>query len=88
VVGLGAVLAHVERIGRANIAGYEQELLGYATWGAGDGLGPAPGRHGARQGGHPLVRLGWYRPEDAGSALDAEGIGVHAGHHGPFGQRS
>ena len=29
--GLGAALAYVERIGRANIASYEQELLGYAT---------------------------------------------------------
>lgn len=30
-VGLGAALTYVERIGRANIARYEQELLGYAT---------------------------------------------------------
>ena len=32
--------------------------------------------------------LDGYRPEDVGSALEAEGIAVRAGYHGPFGQRS
>ena len=38
-MGLGAALEYMERIGRANIARYEQELLGYAT----QALTPVPG---------------------------------------------
>jgi hypothetical protein len=46
----------VERIGRANIVGYEQELLGYATRALEAVLGPHLVDMAARQGGHPLVR--------------------------------
>jgi cysteine desulfurase / selenocysteine lyase len=80
-VGLAAALEYVERIGRANIAGYEHELLGYATRAleAVPGLrlvGTAPGKAAILS-----FVLDGYRPEDVGSALDAEGIAVRAGHH-------
>jgi len=80
-VGLGAALAYVERIGRANIASYEHELLGYATRAleAVPGLrlvGTAPDKAAILS-----FVLDGYRPEDVGSALDAEGIAVRAGHH-------
>ena len=79
--GLGAALAYVERIGRANIASYEQELLGYATRSleAVPGLclvGTAPDKAAILS-----FVLDGYRPEEVGSALNSEGIAVRAGHH-------
>ena len=80
-VGLGAALEYVERIGRANIASYEQELLGYATrvLEAVPGLrlvGTAPDKAAILS-----FVLDGYCPEDVGSALDSKGIAVRAGHH-------
>ncbi len=80
-VGLAAALAYVERIGRESIAGYEHDLLGYATRAleAVPGLrmvGTAPGKAGILS-----FVLDGYRPEEVGSALDCEGIAVRAGHH-------
>ena len=79
--GLGAALAYVERIGRANIASYEHDLLAYATRAleAVPGLrlvGTAPDKAGILS-----FTLDGYRPEEVGSALDCEGIAVRAGHH-------
>jgi len=79
--GLGTALAYVERIGRANIAGYEQELLAYATRAleAVPGLrlvGTAPDKAAILS-----FVLDGYRPEEVGSALNSEGIAVRAGHH-------
>jgi cysteine desulfurase / selenocysteine lyase len=79
--GLGAALAYVESIGRANIASYEQELLGYAT----QALAAIPGLRliGTAPDKAAILSfvLDGYRPEDVGSALDSEGIAVRAGHH-------
>jgi len=80
-VGLGTALEYVERIGRANIARYEQELFEYATQAleAVPGLrliGTAPDRASILS-----FVLDGYRPEDVGSALNQEGIAVRAGHH-------
>ena len=80
-VGLGTALEYVEQIGRANIASYEQELLGYATQAleAVPGLrliGTAPDRASILS-----FVLDGYRAEDVGSALNQEGIAVRAGHH-------
>jgi len=80
-VGLGAALAYVERIGRANIAGYEQELLGYAT----RALEQVPGLSlvGTAPDKASILSfvLDGYRSEDVGSALNEAGIAVRAGHH-------
>ncbi|HYB46448.1 MAG TPA: cysteine desulfurase, partial [Streptosporangiaceae bacterium] len=72
--GLGAALAYVDRIGRANIASYEQELLTYATRAleAVPGLrlvGTAPDKAAILS-----FVLDGYRPEEVGSALNSEGI--------------
>ncbi len=79
--GLATAIGYVERIGRANIARYEHELLGYAT----RALTAVPG---LRLVGTALDKAGilsflldGYRPEDVGSALNASGIAVRAGHH-------
>ena len=79
--GLATAIGYVERIGRANIARYEHELLGYATRAltAVPGLrlvGTAPDKAGILS-----FVLDGYRPEDVGSALNASGIAVRAGHH-------
>ena len=79
--GLGTALAYVERIGRANIARYEQDLLGYATRAlpAVPGLrliGTAPDKAAILS-----FVLAGYRPQEVGSALNSEGIAVRAGHH-------
>ncbi len=80
-VGLATALAYVERIGRTNIAAYEQELLAYATQelAAVPGLrlvGTAPDKASILS-----FVLDGYRPEDVASALNEEGIAVRAGHH-------
>ena len=79
--GLATALGYVEQIGRVNIARYEHELLGYATRAltAVPGLrlvGTAPAKAGILS-----FVLDGYRPEDVGSALNAGGIAVRAGHH-------
>jgi cysteine desulfurase/selenocysteine lyase len=79
--GLATALSYVERIGRTNIAGYEHDLLGYATRALTDvpGLrliGTAPDKAAILS-----FVLDGYRPEDVGSALNSAGIAVRAGHH-------
>ena len=79
--GLATALSYVERIGRTNIAGYEHDLLSYATRALTDvpGLrliGTAPDKAAILS-----FVLDGYRPEDVGSALNSAGIAVRAGHH-------
>ncbi len=81
-----APLVYVERIGRTNITGYEQELPGYAM----RVLKAVPGLVDTAPEKAAVLSfiLDGYRPKDVGSALEAEGIAVRAGHDGPFGQTS
>lgn len=80
-VGLGAAIDYVERIGMANIAAYEHELLGYAT----QKLLGVPGLKiiGTAKEKAAVISfvLDECRSEDVGAALDREGIAVRAGHH-------
>ncbi|RKP49622.1 family 2A encapsulin nanocompartment cargo protein cysteine desulfurase [Pararobbsia silviterrae] len=80
-VGLGAALDYVSRIGLANIARYEHELLEYATvrLGAIDGVrlvGTARDKASVLS----FVLKG-YTTEEVGKALNEEGIAVRTGHH-------
>lgn len=79
--GLGAAIDYVERIGMANIARYEHELLGYAT----QGLKSVPGLHligTARDKASVLsFVLDGHEAVAVGKALNKEGIAVRAGHH-------
>jgi cysteine desulfurase/selenocysteine lyase len=80
-VGLGAAIDYVQRIGMANIARYEHDLLAY-TLGA---LRKIPGLHligtPKEQAGVVSFVLDGFRTEDVGTALNREGIAVRAGHH-------
>jgi cysteine desulfurase/selenocysteine lyase len=81
VVGLGAALDYVNRLGRPNIAKYEHELLNYAT------------QHltqikGLRLIGTAREKVGVLsfvlkdrKTVEVGKMLDLEGIAVRAGHH-------
>jgi cysteine desulfurase/selenocysteine lyase len=80
-VGLGTALDFVQRLGMANIAQYEHDLLGYAT----DGMLGVPGLRmigTAKQKASVLsFVLDGYEPSEVGQALSQEGIAVRAGHH-------
>lgn len=80
-IGLGEAIAYAERIGLANIARHERELLGHATRVLRDvpGLrliGTAPDKAAVLS-----FTLDGHQPEDVGSALNTGGIAVRAGHH-------
>ena len=80
-VGLGAAIDYVQRIGMANIARYEHDLLAYTL----DALRKIPGLHligtPKEQAGVVSFVLDGFRTEDVGTALNREGIAVRAGHH-------
>jgi cysteine desulfurase/selenocysteine lyase len=80
-VGLGAAIDYLEKIGMANIANYEHELLDYATKELQkiSGLrliGTAPQKASVLS-----FVLDGFRTEDVGAALNLDGIAVRAGHH-------
>jgi cysteine desulfurase/selenocysteine lyase len=81
VVGLGAALDYVNRIGLESIMHYELELLSYAT-------GKLKQIEGARLIGTAPCRasvlsfvLDDIHPHDIGTILDQEGVAVRTGHH-------
>ncbi|MGH8243671.1 MAG: cysteine desulfurase [Steroidobacteraceae bacterium] len=81
VVGLGAAIEYLGRIGQARIAAHEHDLLDYATARlAGiDGLtliGTAPAKS-------SLVSftVDGIHPHDLGTVLDSRGVAVRTGHH-------
>ncbi len=80
-VGLGAAIDYIERIGMANIARYEHELLGYAT----ESLSRIPGLHiigtAKEKAGVLSFILDGFKTEDLSAALNLEGIAVRSGHH-------
>jgi cysteine desulfurase/selenocysteine lyase len=80
-VGLGAAIDYLQRIGLANIARYEHDLLIYAT----QALLSVPGLRligTAKEKASVLsFVLDGFRNEDIGAALNREGIAVRAGHH-------
>jgi cysteine desulfurase/selenocysteine lyase len=81
VIGLGAALAYLSRLGMANVSAHEQALLGLATKKLRDipGLriiGEAPEKAAVIS-----FTLDNVHPHDIGTLLDREGIAVRAGHH-------
>ena len=80
-VALGTALDYVNRIGMANIAAYEHDLLAYGT----DVLRRIPGLRLIGTAPEKASVLSFvidgYRTEDIGTALAREGIAVRAGHH-------
>ena len=80
-VGLGAALEYVEKIGIANIARYEHELLLYAI----DALSRISGLRligtAAEKTSVLSFVLNGHSTQDVGAALNREGIAVRSGHH-------
>jgi cysteine desulfurase/selenocysteine lyase len=80
-VGLGAAIDYVQQFGMETIAGYEHDLLAYAT----AGLLRIPGLRLIGTAAEKAAVLSFvidgFTPEQIGSALDREGIAVRAGHH-------
>jgi len=80
-VGLGAAIDYLNRIGMANIARYEHELLTYAT----QGLLTIPGLRligtAKEKAGVLSFVLDGFKTEEVGAALNREGIAVRSGHH-------
>jgi len=80
-VGLGAAIDYMQRLGMANIARYEHDLLLYAT--AALRRIPSLRLIGTAKEKASVLSfvLDGFRTEDVGAALNREGIAVRAGHH-------
>jgi len=81
VIGLGAAIGYVERIGLNAIAEHEDRLLKYAT----DRVGSIGGVRligtAAKKAGVLSFAMEHIHPHDLGSILDHEGVAVRTGHH-------
>jgi cysteine desulfurase / selenocysteine lyase len=81
VIGLGAALNYVGKIGLGNIAAHEHDLLVYGT----KKLMELPGLRMVGQArfkaGVLSFTLGEIHPHDIGTILDRQGVAIRAGHH-------
>ncbi len=81
VIGLGAAVEYLERVGRDAIAAHEQELLVRAT----ETLRALPGVRLVGTAPEKAAVLSFVlddvHPHDAGTILDMEGVAVRTGHH-------
>lgn len=81
VIGFGAALAYMKKIGMENIAAHEQELLQYAT----QQLQTVPGLKIIGTAKQKLGVISFVfedvHPHDIGTILDDQGIAVRVGHH-------
>jgi cysteine desulfurase/selenocysteine lyase len=81
VIGLGAAVDYLGRVGLERAAAYENELLGYAT----ERLRRIPGVRiigtAREKAGVLSFELEGIHPHDVGTILDREGVAVRAGHH-------
>jgi cysteine desulfurase/selenocysteine lyase len=81
VIGLGAAVDYLDRIGMDRIAAQEHTLLEYAT----ERLAEVPGLRivGTAKGKAAVISflLEDVHPHDIGTILDSEGIAIRAGHH-------
>jgi cysteine desulfurase/selenocysteine lyase len=81
VIGLAAAIEYVERIGRAQIAAHEADLLAYGT----ELLSAIPGLRligtAKEKAGVLSFVVDGIHAHDLGTILDMEGVAVRAGHH-------
>ncbi|MCC6751934.1 MAG: cysteine desulfurase [Deltaproteobacteria bacterium] len=81
VIGLGAAVDYLERVGVERAAAYEHELLGYAE----AALGEVPGLRfigrAREKAGVVSFALEGIHPHDIGTILDREGVAIRTGHH-------
>jgi cysteine desulfurase/selenocysteine lyase len=82
VVGFGAALSYLNRIGMAAVAAHEQEMVSYAL----ERLEEIPGVKvlgpvAEKKGGVAAFTLDGIHPHDVAQILDTHGVAVRAGHH-------
>jgi cysteine desulfurase / selenocysteine lyase len=81
VIGLGAAIRYLNRIGMERIAAYEHELLDYAT----ERLSALPGLRiigtSPQKASVVSFTLAGIHPHDIGTVLDTEGVAIRTGHH-------
>jgi cysteine desulfurase/selenocysteine lyase len=81
VMGLGAALDYVSKLGPAAIAAWEHQLLTYAT----ERVNAIPGLRIIGTARHKASVLGFVldgvHPHDVGTVLDDAGVAIRAGHH-------
>ena len=81
VIGLGAALDYVSKIGLNPIAAHEHDLLAYGT----QKLQEIPGLQligtAQHKAGVLSFTLGEIHPHDIGTILDRQGVAIRAGHH-------
>ncbi len=81
VIGLGAAVEYVSRLGLDSIARYEHDLLAYAT----PAVGRLPGVRligtAAEKASVLSFTIEGIHPHDIGTILDQEGIAIRTGHH-------
>jgi len=82
VIGLGAAVDFLERVGMDTVRRHEQQLAAYAL----ERLEEVPGLrhygpHGEDKGGVIAFTFGDVHPHDVAQILDRDGIAVRAGHH-------
>src|SRR5437016_8572192 len=80
-IGLGAAIQYVSDLGADNIAGYERELLAFAT----EAVSVIPGIRligtAKEKAGVLSFLLDSIHPHDIGTILDQEGVAIRTGHH-------
>jgi cysteine desulfurase/selenocysteine lyase len=81
VIGLGAAVDYLNRIGLDAVAAYEAELLAYATEQALQIKGLRIIGQAAEKGAILSFTLDRIHPHDIGTMLDSLGVAVRAGHH-------
>jgi cysteine desulfurase/selenocysteine lyase len=81
IIGLGAAIDYMEHVGRARIAAYERELLGYAT----QALSAIPGLRifGTTPDKGPVIAflIDGVHAHDLATLADTEGVALRSGHH-------
>jgi cysteine desulfurase/selenocysteine lyase len=83
VIAFGEALSYLERLGMAAVRQHEIDLTAYALkqLSAVDGLTLYGPRDPQERGAAVSFNLNGLHPHDVGTALDAEGIAIRAGHH-------
>jgi cysteine desulfurase/selenocysteine lyase len=80
-IGLAAALRYLNKLGMANIAAYEQQLLNYAT----EQLSQVQGLRIIGTAPHKAAVVSFVvdgiHPHDLGTILDSEGVAIRTGHH-------
>jgi cysteine desulfurase / selenocysteine lyase len=81
VIGLGAAIDYVTKIGLSNISAHEHDLLRYGT----EKLAAIPALKligtAKEKAGVLSFTLGGIHPHDTGTILDRQGVAIRAGHH-------